>query len=151
MFEYWSGKQQTKHLQLSQITTLSLTQLSLHFEDFKCTSTLYAFIIEGLFDERCVYKEHLYAKNRENIFTGVSSVTKYLRIVRAFYVIARAVTSEVHVTQSSPQPRLTTRTFVPAQIGVIATSLPINMCNISPYEETRRVLERINHWLSITG
>jgi hypothetical protein len=84
------------------------------------------------FEERCTFTEH------------GRRVTPYLNIVRAYFVICQAMPAgAAHIAFSST--RLTYRTFAPAQLTV-ATG------NVLPkYEDVRTVVERINHWLQMTG
>lgn len=112
------------------------------------------------FHERCVYTERLCAKNRENVFTGISSNTNYLRIIRAFYTIVTS--SQEALTDSyndcpdsggnvTVPPGLTSRAFTPSRLTVVTSSLPSGIERRAHFEEQKKIIDRINQWLVITG
>ncbi|KAI0217195.1 hypothetical protein LSAT2_030924 [Lamellibrachia satsuma] len=93
------------------------------------------------FEERCIYSEHRCANHRLNYLTGPNRTTRYIRIVRAFFV----VTKGVGVRMDYPSARLTFRTFTPLQLTRPTVSHP------AEFEQTRQVVDRVNQWLQVTG
>ena len=93
------------------------------------------------FEERCIYSEHRCANHRLNYLTGPNRTTRYIRIVRAFFV----VTKGVGVRMDYPSARLTFRTFTPLQLTRATVSHP------AEFEQTRQVVDRVNQWLQVTG
>ena len=115
-------------------------------------------IAEEILNERCVYREHLCALHRENLFTGISSSTLYLRIIRVFYVITQH-SDDVIVSDTPGQANigLTSRAFMPKPLVPDTardktTSVTSSSQDRRPvFEEQKRLVERVNQWLSITG
>ena len=118
-------------------------------------------LTETALNERCAYTEHLCAQNRENVFTGVSSNTNYLRVIRVFYVINTHAHDDDSDTLIQSNVGLTSRAFMPKHIASTATPACDRTTAVTSqqstsdrrpvYEEQKRLLERVNHWLSITG
>jgi hypothetical protein len=81
------------------------------------------------YEERCSFTEH------------GRHATIFLHIVRAYFVIRK--TNEPSAALSST--RLTYRTFSPVQLGPATSNAP------PKYEDVRTLLDRINHWLQLTG
>ena len=87
--------------------------------------------LDSGFEERCSFTEH------------GRRATMYLHIVRAYFVIQKTAPGS-----SVEQPltaRLTYRTFSPFQIAPAVGNTP------AKFEDVRTLLERINHWVQLTG
>lgn len=87
-------------------------------------------------EERCTFTEH------------GQRATNFLNVIRAYFVIQHGGGGAP--AAPSADTRLTYRTFSPFQIatdrtGVASSNVP------AKYEDMRGLLERINHWLQLTG
>ena len=96
---------------------------------------------EMTFEERCIFSEHRCANHRLNYLTGPNRTTRYVRIVRAFFVVAKGV----GLRMDYPAARLTFRTFTPLQLTRPTSG------HMAEFEQTRQVIDRVNQWLQVTG
>ena len=96
---------------------------------------------ERTFEERCIFSEHRCANHRLNYLTGPNRTTRYVRIVRAFFVVAKGA----GMRMDYPAARLTFRTFTPLQL-----TRPTGG-HLAEFEQTRQVTDRVNQWLQVTG
>jgi hypothetical protein len=100
-----------------------------------------------------MYKIDVRCMIARSVFSDVSSeergsftehgqrTTNFLNIIRTYFVIHHGATTST----PAPDARLTYRTFSPVQVGFNTSSVP------PKYEDVRTLLERVNHWLQITG
>ena len=93
------------------------------------------------FEERCVYSEHRCANHRLNYLTGPNRTTRYIRVVRAFFVVTKGAGGRMDY----PSARLTVRTFSPLQLTRPTPGHP------AEFEQTRHLVDRVNQWLQVTG
>lgn len=65
----------------------------------------------------------------------------FLNVIRAYFIIQHNAAASVPPVDS----RLTYRTFSPMPVTYTAPNVPVK------YEDVRALIERINHWLQLTG
>lgn len=86
-------------------------------------------------------KKNVSSEERCSFTERGQCTTNFLNIIRAYFVIQHNAAS------SAPEAdnRLTYRTFSPMQVTYATSNAP------AQYEDVRTLLERINHWLQLTG
>lgn len=86
-------------------------------------------------------KKNVSSEERGSFTEHGQRTTNFLNIIRTYFVIHHGAPTSI----PAPDARLTYRTFSPVQVGFATSSVP------AKYEDVRTLLDRINHWLQITG